>query len=587
MAIRCFAVVALLAGLALAGCGGRTGTGTQAGVAQARAPLAATVPDATALMDWAEAHYPALFPGHKSDITSVSPYVYRYYPETRNYVGVSGTDVYILGPVSGGPLTRVGALSDFACQVYPTSCAAFTLSSTAAVEAGALPASFTCDGAGVTMPLSWSNAPAATTGFAVLMTTLPGDGTTKWSWVLYGIPSTTAGLAMDSSGVGTLGLADGAPVAGYSPPCSEGPGAKTYTFTVHALSGTPTFAVAAGQVTGQMVSDAIVPLTLASASLNVSYARATTTPTTAAAINCALLQASTAAYAASVSVDCGASDYGKLASLGLPDHTMMGGITATNLQVPVAQAFTGDNAWKIPLLPAIASSTTDVTDGPVGIAINGVPIFNPCKQGGCQNGDTKLLGELDACNGHAGRADDYHYHAAPVCLMATQPASYWDTHPIGWALDGFPIFGYNDASGAPATRDAICGGNTSAAPNAPSGYSYHVTESSPYVMSCLRGTPSPDLAGQGAKYQPLRQAPVTPFAVSGMTLATDAADGWQVLQFTSAVAFTTTGTGSDSYANAPGTYRVRYQQGTGSCWNFQFTTANGATTQPAVTYCRP
>jgi hypothetical protein len=30
-------------------------------------------------------------------------------------------------------------------------------------------------------------------------------------------------------------------------------------------------------------------------------------------------------------------------------------------------------------------------DGPIGVAINGVPIFNPCKQGGCQNGDTKVL----------------------------------------------------------------------------------------------------------------------------------------------------------------------------------------------------
>jgi len=600
MDMRFFAAVALLAGLALGGCGGRTGT--QAGAAQARVPLAATVPDAAALMNWAEAQYPALFPGHKSDITSVPPYVYRYYPETGNYVGVSGTDVYILGPVSGGPLTRVGALADFSCQVYPASCSTFALSSTAAVEGGALPAAFTCDGAGATMPLSWSNAPAGTTGFAVLMTTLPGDGTTKWSWVLYGIPSTTASLAMDSSRVGTPGLADGASGPGYSPPCSQGPGAKTYTFTVHALSGTPTFTVAAGQVTGQMVRDAIAPLTLASAALNVNYTRATTTPTTAAAINCALLQASTAAYAASVSVDCSAGDYGKLASLGLPDHAMMNGIVATNLQVPIAQAFTGDNAWKLPLVPAIAASVTDVTDGPVGIAINGVPIFNPCKQGGCQNGDTKLLGELDVCNGHAGRADDYHYHAAPVCLMATQPASYWNTHPIGWALDGFAIFGYNDAAGTTAVRDGICGGNTSTVPNAPAGYSYHVTDASPYVMSCLRGTPSPDLAGQGAKYRPLRQPPVTPFAASGMTLSTDAADGYQVLQFTTAAPFTSTGNGTDSYANVAGTYRIRYLQVTGTaltallaqtanagktaCWNFQFTSGSGVATQPAVSYCR-
>ena len=262
-------------------------------------------------------------------------------------------------------------------------------------------------------------------------------------------------------------------------------------------------------------------------------------------------------------VECDSS-YAYVASDGLPTHTMMDGITASNLQVPIAQKFVGANAWKIPLQPAIAASTTTANDGPIGVAINGVPIFNPCKQGGCQNGDTKALGELDVCNGHAGRADDYHYHAAPTCLMAGKPAGYWDTHPLGWALDGFAIFGFNDADGRVASRDDVCGGNTSAVANAPSGYSYHVTDTSPYVLSCFRGTPSPDLAGQGAKFSPLRPPPVRPFAVSAMTLSTDAADGYQVLQFQSDRPFTSTETGSDSYANTAGTYRIRYQAVTGS-----------------------
>jgi YHYH protein len=279
---------------------------------------------------------------------------------------------------------------------------------------------------------------------------------------------------------------------------------------------------------------------------------------------------------------------------------MMDGIVATNLQVPVAQNFSGSNAWKIPLAPAIAATTTSAVDGPIGVAINGVPIFNPCKQGGCQNGDTKLLGELDVCNGHAGRADDYHYHAAPTCLMAGQPASYWDTHPLGWALDGFAIYGYNNADGTTATRDGICGGNTSAVLNGPSGYSYHVTDASPYVLSCFRGTPSPDLAGQAAKFTPFRAPPVTPFAVSNLALTVDATDGYQVLQFSSAKAFSTTETGSDTYANSAGAYKIRYKAVTGTalsallasnvgksaCWNFQFVNGLGVPTQPSLSYCR-
>jgi hypothetical protein len=86
-----------------------------------------------------------------------------------------------------------------------------------------------------------------------------------------------------------------------------------------------------------------------------------------------------------------------------------------------------------------------------------------------------------------------------------------------------------------------------------------------------------------------------------MTLKTDATDGYQVLQFTSARPFTTTETGTDSYANAAGTYNIRYKSVTGAalatllattsnagktaCWNFQFTNTAGATTQPTISYC--
>ena len=482
----------------------------------------------------------------------------------------------------------------------PVSGAGFALASPVAASGGTLPADYTCDGAGSTIALAWSNPPAGTQEFALLMTTLPGDGSTKWNWVLYGIPASATGLIKDSYGVGSLGVGSDGPIAAYQPPCSQGAGTKVYTYTIHALSASPRLPADGSQVTGAVLTEAISSITLGSASLSLSYSRTGTSPGSAA--NCVgIRESTTASTAGYATVSCDGT-YAYVASHGLASHTMMNGITATNLQVPVAQNFFGTNAWRIPLNPAIAATPTTVIDGPVGVAINGVPIFNPCKQGGCQNGDTKVLGELDVCNGHAGRADDYHYHAAPTCLMAGKPAGYWDTHPVGWALDGFAIFGYNDASASIAARDTVCGGNTNPVVNAPAGYSYHVTDASPYVLSCLRGTPSPDLANQGAKFRPLRQPPVTPFQVSGMTLTTDPTDGYQVLQFTSARTFTTTETGSDSYTNAPGTYRIRYKSVTGAalavllaqaqnsgksaCWNFQFTDAAGGTTQPTISYCR-
>ncbi len=478
----------------------------------------------------------------------------------------------------------------------------FTLTSSVGAAGGLLPSDYTCDGTSSSPPLAWANAPAGTKEFALLMTTVPTAGTLKYSWVLSGIPATATSLARNTSGVGTAGVGSDGPLAAYQAPCSQGPGLKEYTFTLYALSASPSFAGAANALSGSALTNAIASITLASSALNLSYARGTTTPTTpTTSANCQFVADSLTASTTGVATSTCDTSYAYIASNGLATHPMMGGIAATNLQVPVAQNFLGTNGWKIPLAPAIAATTTSAVDGPIGVAINGVPIFNPCKQGGCTNGDTKLAGELDNCNGHAGRADDYHYHAAPTCLMAGQKAAnYWDTHPLGWALDGFAIYGYNNPDGTTATRDTICGGNTLAVPNGPTGYSYHVTNDSPYVLSCFRGTPSPDRVNQGAKFTPLRKPPVDPPFPATVVDVTLAADDYQVMNFKSAQAFTTNTIGTDSYANAPGSYNIRFKQlldaelsaalvknaGKTACWNFQFTDSAGKATQPSTTYCR-
>lgn len=97
-------------------------------LAAANAP-AAPIPSADALMNWAETAYPQYFPGHPPTQRSLVPWLYRSYVATGNYVGVSGSGVYIAGPVAGGgtlPL-YVGELSDFACQVTPAPCGTKTV----------------------------------------------------------------------------------------------------------------------------------------------------------------------------------------------------------------------------------------------------------------------------------------------------------------------------------------------------------------------------------------------------------------------------------------------------------------------------
>jgi phosphatidylethanolamine-binding protein (PEBP) family uncharacterized protein len=470
------------------------------------------------------------------------------------------------------------------------------------MEGGEMASVYTCDGPGGNPAMTWSNPPAGTKEYAILMTTPTPEGSTKWNWVLWGIPASSSGISKGNFGIGYNGRGSDGAQLGYQAPCSQGTGTKSYTFTLYALSEAPAFDIPAANVTGDLLLAAISRTTLGKTSLNLKYTRTANSP--GYSTPCKHISDSMkAGGSTSTSVGCDAN-YAYINSNGLPDHIMMDGIAATNLQVPTAQNFQGSNAWRIPLAPVFATTPTSAIDGPIGIAVNGVPIFNPCKQGGCQNGDTKVQGELDICNGHAGRADDYHYHAAPVCLMAKQTGSYWDTNPLGWALDGYAIMGYHGTDGKTAApRDAICGGtDTLKLDNIPAGYSYHVTEQSPYILSCFRGVPSPDLAGQASKYAPMRQPPVTPFPISRMTLTTDSSDGYQVLQFTSTQSFVTTETGSDQYNNRPGTYRIRYKAVTGSaltallaqnqnigktaCWSFIFTDDLNGITQPGTSYCR-
>jgi phosphatidylethanolamine-binding protein (PEBP) family uncharacterized protein len=433
-----------------------------------------------------------------------------------------------------------------------------------------LPITYTCDGDGKSPPLAWTGAPTGTQQYAMVMTTVATGNVTKYSWVLYNIPAATTSIPVGTN-MGTVGQADDGAGTNYAPPCSQGPGLKQYTFTVYALSGPPALNGAApNQVTGATLLNAIAAVTLNKAALTVGVNR------TQAMINCGYVKASINGYrtANSLDVTCD-STYAYFSTYGIQSkHAMMNGIRATNQQVPIPQNFTGTNAWKLPLVPGVAATKVSALDGPIGLAVNGVPIFNPCKQGGCSGaggGDTKVLGELDLCNGHAGRADDYHYHAAPLCMMSDQNAAYWDTHPLGWALDGYAIFGYRNADGTTASRDAVCGGSAVTHPNAPAGYAYHVTDVSPYVLSCFHGTPSPDLAGQGSKYSPVRP-PGTPTTSTNMTLDATAAS------------LAIGGTSTMRWENAGKVYQIRYARTSATCWTFTFLT-DGATTASS-NYCR-
>jgi hypothetical protein len=186
-----------------------------------------------------------------------------------------------------------------------------------------------------------------------------------------------------------------------------------------------------------------------------------------------------------------------VSSLEVPNDEMMVGITGWNQQVPLPFVMSDQlsTMWKIPLKAVAAKSTTPTTGvGATALMVNGVPLFNATKpsQNGNQSAyspsaDPKLTGELDACDGHSGRGDDYHYHAYPDCLvndMVATSGAAAKNKQLGWALDGYPIYGLTETNGKVATKlDACLGHDTKDG----RGYHYHFTSAPPYSPMCFHG----------------------------------------------------------------------------------------------------
>ena len=138
------------------------------------------------------------------------------------------------------------------------------------------------------------------------------------------------------------------------------------------------------------------------------------------------------------------NNYVTFKSSSLPNsqtHDLMIGITGSNQQFPSIHQIEA----KLPKNFSLSSKVTNTEAGAIGIAVNGVPLFDPSTQGPKNSSGkgthTLDAGELDSCGGHAGRGDDYHYHIAPMCLIEELGEDYVEVkkRPIGYARDGFPI----------------------------------------------------------------------------------------------------------------------------------------------------
>ena len=142
-----------------------------------------------------------------------------------------------------------------------------------------------------------------------------------------------------------------------------------------------------------------------------------------------------------------------------------------------------------PILRSGSAKDIECTMGIIAIALNGVSIYSGAVDFQCNmvdpNSSTSEWTSFDMCGGHSERTGDYHYHFPPTCLehqmksAATVPSSLgFHSAQIGWAFDGFPIYGPISSSGALIDHAALdeCSGLAGEIPSLDSfKYRYYMT----------------------------------------------------------------------------------------------------------------
>ena len=145
----------------------------------------------------------------------------------------------------------------------------------------------------------------------------------------------------------------------------------------------------------------------------------------------------------------------------------------------------------LPLEPQAAAQPSCVGMGMIGFSLSGAAIFNALDGAGRDAAAHEIQ---DKCNGHPEMQGQYHYHSYSPCMKEEGGEKGGASGLIGYALDGFGIYGPYGAGGKEITNADLdaCHGRTS--PVLWNGkmqnvYHYHMTFEYPYSIGCYKGTP--------------------------------------------------------------------------------------------------
>lgn len=181
----------------------------------------------------------------------------------------------------------------------------------------------------------------------------------------------------------------------------------------------------------------------------------------------------------------------KLSGNGLPKHTT--GV------FPVQQS---DDAYQVDRNPNRISSYTlsaslaaapryhknpGCVGGQVGFMTSGVELFSAVD---AEDRDAVAHEVQDSCSGHPQQSGVYHYHGLPSCINTG--AANKQSKLIGWALDGYPIYGPRGKGGRYLSNADLdeCHGTTSTVSYRDQKrrmYHYVANYEFPYTVGCYRG----------------------------------------------------------------------------------------------------
>ena len=198
---------------------------------------------------------------------------------------------------------------------------------------------------------------------------------------------------------------------------------------------------------------------------------------------------------------------------GIPDHERdayyavpdPGVIVPDSTTASLVTDPTKEQTYKftIPTAPKYVSTVTSAPLGSIGVMISGTVLYNPFEGDGTTvamasnftitdaNGNTGSF--IDKCTGHPTlQQGAYHYHGLSTCVTAKVDEATKPSHIIGFALDGFPIYGDRDMNGQQLTASNLdeCNGITSATPEFPGGIYHYVllgTADARSSITCFHG----------------------------------------------------------------------------------------------------